>query len=272
MNTRKTAAVPVLQKGMAYTTYLCNDHKVAGTIYYACVASGKHYFGKGNEIYPAEVIVRHSINISQTRRNRKKYHKMSQKGQRTTAEALKYEDFIRLLSGLHEDKDYLWELYCCISFCTACRISDVRTMTWQDVLEKNVLFKIEQKTGKMRQITLSGNVQQRIVDLYEQLGSPDKHLPVICNTRTEKPYSKQYINERLKLFRWKYKLPIKRFSSHSFRKTFGRYIYETMGRTMEALILLSNILRHTSPRVTMVYLGIREEEIEGVYNTIQLDY
>lgn len=32
MITRKTAAVPVLQKGMAYTTYLCNDHKVAGTI------------------------------------------------------------------------------------------------------------------------------------------------------------------------------------------------------------------------------------------------
>ncbi len=33
MNTRKTAVVPVLQKGMAYTTYLRNDHKVTGTIY-----------------------------------------------------------------------------------------------------------------------------------------------------------------------------------------------------------------------------------------------
>lgn len=197
---------------------------------------------------------------------------MSQKGQSTAAEALEYDDFIRLLSSLHEDKNYLWELYCCISFCTACRISDVLAMTWQDVLEKNALYKIEQKTGKMRQITLSSSVQQRIAGLYELLGSPDKHLPVFCNTGTEKPYSKQYINERLKLFRWKYKLPIKRFSSHTFRKTFGRYIYETMGRTMEALILLSAILRHTSPRVTMVYLGIREEEIEGVYNTIQLNY
>lgn len=197
---------------------------------------------------------------------------MSQKGQSSAAEALEYDDFIRLLSSLHEDKNYLWELYCCISFCTACRISDVLTMTWQDVLKKNALYKIEQKTGKMRQITLSSSVQQRIAGLYELLGSPNKHLPVFCNTRTEKPYSKQYINERLKLFRWKYKLPIKRFSSHTFRKTFGRYIYETMGRTMEALILLSAILRHTSPRVTMVYLGIRDEEIEGVYNTIQLNY
>lgn len=48
---------------------------------------------------------------------------MSVKGQITTAEPLEFKDFIRLLSGLHEDGNYLWELYCCISFCTACRVS-----------------------------------------------------------------------------------------------------------------------------------------------------
>lgn len=197
---------------------------------------------------------------------------MAQKGQLTAAEALEYEDFIRLLSGLHEDGNYLWELYCCISFCTACRISDVLTMTWQDVLEQNALCKIEQRIGKMRQITLNGSVQQRIIGLYEQLGSPDKHLPVVCNSRTGKPYTRQYINEMQKLFRWKYRLPIRHFSSHTFRKTFGRYVYDMMGRTMEALILLSMIFRHSSPQVTMAYLGICREEIEGVYNTIQLDY
>ena len=197
---------------------------------------------------------------------------MSQKGQSTAAEALECKDFTRLLSGLHEDGKYLWELYCYISFCTACRISDVLTITWQDVLGKSAISIIEKKTGKIRRITLNESVQQRIIGLYKQLGSPDKHLPVICNTRTGKPYSKQYINEMLKLFRWKYKLPINRFSSHSFRKTFGRYVYDKKGRTEEALILLSDILRHPEPRVTMVYLGIREEEVEGVYNTIQLNY
>ena len=51
--------------------------------------------------------------------------------------------------------------------------------------------------------------------------------------------------------------------NHTFRKTFGRYVYESMGRTTEALILLSMILKHSSPQVTMVYLGIRQEEIAG---------
>ena len=197
---------------------------------------------------------------------------MSQKGQITTSEALEYTDFVRLLSGRHEDGDYLWELYCCISFCTACRISDVLSMTWRDVLERDVLCKIEQKTGKTRQITMNSNVQERIAGLYKQLGSPDKRQPVVCNVRTGKSYSRQYINEMLKTFRWKYRLPIRRISSHTFRKTFGRYVYDLMGRTMEALILLSMIFKHSSPQVTMVYLGIRQEEIEGVYNTIQLNY
>lgn len=197
---------------------------------------------------------------------------MSLKGQITTAEPLEYNDFIHLLSGLHDDGNYLWELYCCISFCTACRISDVLSMTWKDVLEKDALCKMEQKTGKTRQIPMNSNVRHRIMELYRQLGSPDKSLPVMCNFRTQKPYTKKHINETLKAFRVRYRLPIKRFSSHTFRKTFGRYVYETMGRTTEALILLSMIFKHSSPQITMVYLGIRQDEIEGVYKTIQLNY
>lgn len=197
---------------------------------------------------------------------------MSIQGRITSAEPLEYDDFIRLLSGLHEDGNYLWELYCCISFCTACRISDVLSMTWRDVLEKDALHKMEQKTGKTRQIPMNNNVRQRIAELYRLLGSPDKRLPITGNTHTLKPYTKQHINKMLKVFRIRYRLPIKRFSSHTFRKTFGRYVYETMGRTMEALILLSMIFKHSSPQTTMIYLGIRQEEIDRIYNTIQLKY
>ena len=120
---------------------------------------------------------------------------MSVKGQITTAEPLEFKDFLRLLSSLHEDGNYLWELYCCISFCTACRVSDVLSMTWKDVLDRDALYKIEQKTGKTRQIPFNENVQRRITSLYKLLGSPDKRLPVICNPKTKKPYTTQYIND-----------------------------------------------------------------------------
>ena len=56
-----TSAEPVLREGLAYTIRLRDGRKITDTVYYACVASGKPYFAKGGEIYPAEEVVRHSI-------------------------------------------------------------------------------------------------------------------------------------------------------------------------------------------------------------------
>lgn len=197
---------------------------------------------------------------------------MSKKGQRTTSEALLFDDFINLLSHLHKDKKYQWELYCCISFCTACRISDVLSMTWNDILEKDELTKIERKTKKIRDITFNDSVRQRISELYVLMGEPDKKLPVVRNRHTGKPLTKEYINRTLKTFQSYYHLPIKNFSSHTFRKTFGRFVWDSMGRTMDALTRLCLIYAHDSPQTTMIYLGIRQEEIQSLYETIQLEY
>lgn len=57
----KPTAVPVLQERMAYTIRLKDGRKITNVIYYACVASGKPYFGKGNDVYPAEDVQSHSL-------------------------------------------------------------------------------------------------------------------------------------------------------------------------------------------------------------------
>lgn len=50
------------------------------------------------------------------------------KGQLTTADYLPYKEFLRLLDALDRDREYLGETYCWLSFCTAFRASDVRTL------------------------------------------------------------------------------------------------------------------------------------------------
>lgn len=57
----KPTAIPILQEGMAYTIILKDGRKICNAVYYACVASGKPYFGKGNEVYPAEEVQSHSL-------------------------------------------------------------------------------------------------------------------------------------------------------------------------------------------------------------------
>ena len=68
----------------------------------------------------------------------------------------------------------------------------------------------------------------------------------------------------------KYRLKIENFSTHTFRKTFGRYVYDTNNHSAESLILLNKILNHHSIQVTKTYIGITQEEIAGVYASISL--
>ena len=58
---QKPTAIPVLQEGMAYTIMLKGGQKILNAIYYACAASGKPYFGKGDDVYPAEEVQSHSL-------------------------------------------------------------------------------------------------------------------------------------------------------------------------------------------------------------------
>lgn len=57
----KPTAIPILQEGMAYTIILKDGRKICNAIYYACVASGKPDFGKGDDVYPAEEVQSHSL-------------------------------------------------------------------------------------------------------------------------------------------------------------------------------------------------------------------
>lgn len=52
---------PILQEGMGYTLKLKDGRKIPNAIYYACVASGKPYFGKGNDVYPVEDVQSYSL-------------------------------------------------------------------------------------------------------------------------------------------------------------------------------------------------------------------
>lgn len=57
----KRTTLPTLQEGLAYTIILKDGRKISNALYYACIASGKPYFEKGNDIYPVEDVQIHSL-------------------------------------------------------------------------------------------------------------------------------------------------------------------------------------------------------------------
>lgn len=50
-----------LTDGMAYTIHLKNGRKIYNAVYHHCTLSGKHYFLKGEDVYPIEDVYSHGI-------------------------------------------------------------------------------------------------------------------------------------------------------------------------------------------------------------------
>lgn len=195
---------------------------------------------------------------------------MAKKNQLTTSDHLPYEEFTRFLDCLHNDGEYRWEMYARLSFCTACRASDTLRFRWKDILGVSSVTIVEQKTGKARKIPFNPSVQKSFDELWKALGCPDKKDYIMPSPKGNKPLTLQYVNMKLKEFKFKYRLKIENFSTHTFRKTFGRYVYDTNNHSAESLILLNKILNHSSIQVTKTYIGITQEEVAGIYASISL--
>ena len=83
------------------------------------------------------------------------------------------------------------------------------------------MTRIEQKTKKNRLIKFNtGRAGEEPFPVRDaRTTRPEQYI--FLSPRTGKPYSLEYINRLLKVFKVRYRLPIRAFSTHTFRKTFG---------------------------------------------------
>lgn len=196
---------------------------------------------------------------------------MSVKGTITTADYMDYEEFKRLVRCLVDDHKQLWAFYCLMSFCLGLRSSDVRKLRWGDVLNRRSVVVTEKNTQKTKGIPVGQKTMEDISKMYELQGHPNLSSYIFASERNkEKPVSIQYINRLMKKWKRKYDLHIEHFSTHSFRKTFGRYVYEKRNRSSEALLELNRIFRHANLQTTMIYIGITDDNIYKVFDSMDV--
>lgn len=194
---------------------------------------------------------------------------MSQKHSYTTADYLPWDTMLNLTHRLYKDGKYRMSLLVACGCFFGLRISDLLSLSWEQILGESFTIN-EKKTGKHREIKVNAGVQEHIRECYKALDIKDHHEKCFLN-RYGDVISIQRINVVLKEIKVKYMLKdIQHFSTHSFRKTFGRKVVEMAGENSEmALIKLGEIFNHTSPSITRRYLGLRQQELREVYDTLQ---
>lgn len=152
------------------------------------------------------------------------------------------------------------------------RISDILNLKWEDLLYKNgkikdeVLIK-EKKTGKTKKFPLNDSVVESVELYIEKKGFTFESWVFSSRKKNDgiKPISRiaawQMINKYCKMAGIK-----ENVGTHTLRKTFGYHQY----KSGTDIAMLQKMLNHSSPKITLRYIGIEREEINERYKSVNL--
>jgi integrase len=196
---------------------------------------------------------------------------MSLPGQRTTTSALSWEDFRSLISKLERDKDYKFCLLIAVGVFTGLRIGDLLQLRFNHFEGTDILTIQEKKTKKTRRIKINSDLREIVERVKGKMCLNDSSQYMFLNKYRTKPIDQSFVNLRLKEILKKYNISLEgNISSHMFRKTLGNRVLKLNNYSSESVILLMELFSHSSPAITKRYLGLREQEIHDVYDSLHL--
>lgn len=151
---------------------------------------------------------------------------------------------------------------------TGLRVSDIIGLNVEDVEGKNYIEIKEKKTKKYKKIPLNRKLKGLIKDYLEneriKTYSLEREEPLFVgkkHKRLDRSQVYRFIKETCKHLGITVNV-----GTHTMRKTFGYFFY----KQNNDICLLQKILNHSSPSITLHYLGISQEEIDISYKNFEI--
>lgn len=141
---------------------------------------------------------------------------------------------------------------------TALRISDIRELKVKDINDCIHTYVKENKTDKIRKISLNDKVKVIIENYINEKGLKDDDYLFQSRKGNNKPITRQHACRILKQIAKRAGLNKYRIGTHSLRKTFGYFHYQKY----KDISHLQAILNHDKPQTTLRYIGVTQEEID----------
>ncbi|MFS0784755.1 site-specific integrase [Bacillus sp. 1P06AnD] len=144
---------------------------------------------------------------------------------------------------------------------TGLRISDLLGLTVGQVRGKSHLILIEQKTGKHKRFKLNSDLQAHITEYSAGMEDDDflfKSLRGECPIKRVQAW--KILNSAAEV------VGLNEIGTHTLRKTFGYHFYQKY----KDIAILQEIFNHSSPSVTMRYIGINQDIIDEAIDGFSL--
>ena len=143
---------------------------------------------------------------------------------------------------------------------TGLRISDILNLKVSDVLGKSHITITEKKTKKKKTFKLNSKVRNLCEEFVIERDLEDDDY-IIYSNKKDKDNNNKAIS-RFQAYRVLNEvgteLGLESIATHTLRKTFGYWHY----KQFNDVALLQKMFNHSSPSITLTYIGITQDEID----------
>lgn len=141
------------------------------------------------------------------------------------------------------------------------RISDILALNVKDVLNREYIQLVEKKTNKFKKFPINSKLKPLLKQFVKDRSPSEPLFLSVFNNRLKRFDAYDIIKNACE------KAGIEaNIGTHTLRKTFGYHHY----KKFKDIAMLQKIFNHSSPQVTLRYIGIEQDEIFESYRNFVL--
>lgn len=174
---------------------------------------------------------------------------------------------IRNLNDLHKVENFLAKhnqrdlLFFILGTNCGLRISDILALNVGDIKNKNYVQIVEKKTKKYKKFPINSKLKPLFENYVKNRNCNEPLFKTVFNNRLERFAAYHIIKNACAKVGLEEKV-----GTHTLRKTFGYHHY----RRYKDIAILQKIFNHSSPQITLRYIGIEQDQINESYSNFIL--
>lgn len=168
---------------------------------------------------------------------------------------------IKAVEDYFEQKSIRNKVLFCLGINSGLRVSDILSLNVGDVREKTHIELYEKKTGKIKKFPINKKLEKLLKDFITNKPDTSPLFESQKQHRLDRSQVYRALNEACAAAGIEANI-----GTHTMRKTFGYHHY----KQFKDVAMLQMIFNHSSPNITLRYIGIDQDEIDESYKAFVL--
>ena len=141
------------------------------------------------------------------------------------------------------------------------RISDILRLNVGDVRNRTHIQIVEKKTGKFKKFPINAKLKPMIDEFIKGKRNNEPLFTSVRKNRFDRTTAYYVIKDACVEAGLQ-----ERVGTHTMRKTFGYHHYQQF----KDVVMLQKIFNHSTPQITLRYIGVEQDEIDDSYKNFVL--